>query len=371
MVEMASRDDDADGKIDIDRLEAQLLSNIDDAADMDALEQIRVSALGKKGQITTLTKSLGKLDPDARRTTGQRYNQVKQAVGEAIASRRENLEAKALDAQLMTETVDVTLPIRPQQLGRIHPVSQVTEELTAIFGEMGFQVAEGPDVEDDFNNFSALNIPPEHPARQMQDTFYLEAEKDGLPLVMRTHTSPVQIRTMLSGSPPYRIIAPGRTYRCDYDLTHTPMFHQVEGLLIDRRTHMGHLKGCLTDFVRTFFERDDIPVRFRPSYFPFTEPSAEMDIGCRRTADELIIGEGDDWLEILGCGMVHPNVLRAVNVDPEIWQGFAFGMGIDRIAMLKYGIPDLRTFFEGDLRWIRHYGFGAIDVPTTYGGLSR
>jgi phenylalanyl-tRNA synthetase alpha chain len=256
-------------------------------------------------------------------------------------------------------------------MGRIHPVSQVTEELIAIFGEMGFRVAEGPDVEDDFNNFSALNSPPEHPARQMQDTFYLEAEKDGVPLVLRTYTSPVQIRTMLAGPPPYRIIAPGRTYRCDYDLTHTPMFHQVEGLLIDRRTHMGHLKGCLTDFVRTFFERDDIPVRFRPSYFPFTEPSAEMDIGCKRTADELIIGEGDDWLEILGCGMVHPNVLRAVNVDPEVWQGFAFGMGIDRIAMLKYGIPDLRTFFEADLRWIRHYGFGAIDVPTTYGGLSR
>ena len=236
---------------------------------------------------------------------------------------------------------------------------------------MGFRVAEGPDIEDDFNNFSALNIPPEHPARQMQDTFYLEAEKSNMPLVLRTHTSPVQIRTMMAGPPPYRIIAPGRTYRCDYDLTHTPMFHQVEGLLIDRRTHMGHLKGCLIDFVRTFFERDDIPVRFRPSYFPFTEPSAEMDIGCKRTADELIIGEGDDWLEILGCGMVHPKVLEAVGVDSEVWQGFAFGMGIDRIAMLKYGIPDLRTFFEGDLRWAGHYGFGAIDVPTTYGGLSR
>ena len=371
MMEMASRDLDASGEVDIERLEARLLADTEAASDLDTLEQIRVAALGKKGQITALTKSLGKLDPEARRTAGQRYNQAKQTVAEAIAARRESLEAKALDAQLMTETQDVTLPIRPEHMGRIHPVSQVTEELIAIFGEMGFRVAEGPDVEDDFNNFSALNIPPEHPARQMQDTFYLEAEKDGVPLVLRTHTSPVQIRTMLSGPPPYRVIAPGRTYRCDYDLTHTPMFHQVEGLLIDRRTHMGHLKGCLTDFVRTFFERDDIPVRFRPSYFPFTEPSAEMDIGCRRTADELIIGEGDDWLEILGCGMVHPNVLRAVNVDPEVWQGFAFGMGIDRIAMLKYGIPDLRTFFEADLRWIRHYGFGAIDVPTTYGGLSR
>ncbi|MCE3250669.1 MAG: phenylalanine--tRNA ligase subunit alpha [Geminicoccaceae bacterium] len=261
--------------------------------------------------------------------------------------------------------------MRPGADGRIHPVSQVTEEIVAIFGEMGFGVAEGPDVENDFNNFGALNIPEEHPARQMMDTFYLEAEQEGRPLVLRTHTSPVQIRTMLAGPPPYRVIAPGRTYRCDSDMTHTPMFHQVEGLMIDRRTHMGHLKGCLTDFVRAFFERDDIPVRFRPSYFPFTEPSAEMDIGCRRSAGELVVGEGDDWLEILGCGMVHPNVLRAVGVDPEVWQGFAFGMGIDRVAMLKYGIPDLRTFFEADLRWLRHYGFSALDVPTTHGGLSR
>ena len=253
----------------------------------------------------------------------------------------------------------MSLPVRPEPDGRIHPVSQVTEEITAIFSEMGFVVAEGPDVENDFNNFAALNIPPEHPARQMMDTFYLEAEQDGEPVVLRTHTSPVQIRTMLAGPPPYRIIAPGRTYRRDSDMTHTPMFHQVEGLLIDRRSHMGHLKGCLTDFVRAFFERDDIPVRFRPSYFPFTEPSAEMDIGCRRGGGELVVGEGSDWLEILGCGMVHPNVLRAVEVDPEVWQGFAFGMGIDRVAMLKYGIPDLRTFFEADLRWLRHYGFAA------------
>ncbi|MEM7043116.1 MAG: phenylalanine--tRNA ligase subunit alpha, partial [Pseudomonadota bacterium] len=355
---------DREGPVDVDRLEGEILKQIDGVDQLDVLEQIRVGELGKKGRITALTKSLGALEPEARRAAGQRYNLLKQAVGEAIASRRETLESAALDAQLLHETVDVTLPIRPEAMGRLHPVSQVTEELIAIFGEMGFRVAEGPDVEDDFNNFTALNIPPEHPARQMQDTFYLEAEKDGVPLVLRTHTSPVQIRTMMSGPPPYRIIAPGRTYRCDYDLTHTPMFHQVEGLLIDRRTHMGHLKGCLIDFVRTFFERDDIPVRFRPSYFPFTEPSAEMDIGCKRTANELIIGEGDDWLEILGCGMVHPNVLRAVGVDPEVWQGFAFGMGIDRIAMLKYGIPDLRTFFEGDLRWAGHYGFGAIDVPT-------
>jgi phenylalanyl-tRNA synthetase alpha chain len=357
--------------VDVDRLERALLAEVAEAADLRALEQIRVGALGRKGQITELTKSLGALEPEARRAAGQRYNQLKQAVAEAIATRKAALETTALDAQLLAERVDVTLPVRPIVEGRIHPVSQVTEEIVAIFGEMGFVVAEGPDVENDFNNFGALNIPPEHPARQMMDTFYLEAEQEGRPLVLRTHTSPVQIRTMLAGPPPYRIIAPGRTYRCDSDMTHTPMFHQVEGLMIDRRTHMGHLKGCLTDFVRAFFERDDVPVRFRPSYFPFTEPSAEMDIGCRRSAGELIVGEGDDWLEILGCGMVHPNVLRAVKVDPEVWQGFAFGMGIDRVAMLKYGIPDLRTFFEADLRWLRHYGFPALDAPTTHGGLSR
>jgi phenylalanyl-tRNA synthetase alpha chain len=357
--------------VDVDRLEHALLSEVGEAPDLRALEQVRVAALGKKGRITDLTKSLGTLDPEARRAAGQRYNQLKQAVADAIAARRAALEAVALDAQLLAERQDVTLPVRPGADGRVHPVSQVTEEIVAIFGEMGFAVAEGPDVENDFNNFGALNIPEEHPARQMMDTFYLEAEQEGRPLVLRTHTSPVQIRTMLAGPPPYRVIAPGRTYRCDSDMTHTPMFHQVEGLMIDRRSHMGHLKGCLTDFVRAFFERDDIPVRFRPSYFPFTEPSAEMDIGCRRSAGELVVGEGDDWLEILGCGMVHPNVLRAVEVDPEVWQGFAFGMGIDRVAMLKYGIPDLRTFFEADLRWLRHYGFSALDVPTTYGGLSR
>jgi phenylalanyl-tRNA synthetase alpha chain len=357
--------------VEVDRLQQDLLAEVAQAADSLALEQVRVGALGKKGRITLLTKSLGQLDPEARRAAGQRYNQLKEAVAAAIAARKVELEAAALDERLLSETLDVTLPVRPQAEGRIHPVSQIAEEIIAIFGEMGFSVAEGPDVENDFNNFSALNIPAEHPARQMQDTFYLEAEQDGLPVVLRTHTSPVQIRTMLAGPPPYRIIAPGRTYRSDMDMTHTPMFHQVEGLMIDRRTHMGHLKGCLTDFVRAVFERDDIPVRFRPSYFPFTEPSAEMDIGCRRSAGELVIGEGDDWLEILGCGMVHPKVLRAVGVDPEVWQGFAFGMGLDRIAMLKYGIPDLRTFFEADLRWLRHYGFAALDVPTIHGGLSR
>jgi phenylalanyl-tRNA synthetase alpha chain len=360
-----------DSDVDVERLQSVLLSEVAAAPDLPALEQLRVTALGKKGRITSLTKSLAGLDADARRAAGQRYNQLKDAVTLAIGARKAALEQVALDAQLQSEKVDVTLPVRPAPDGRLHPVSQVTEEIIAIFAEMGFQVAEGPDVEDDFRNFEALNFLPDHPARQMQDTFYLEAEQDGEPLLLRTHTSPVQIRTMQAGPPPYRVIAPGRTYRRDLDMTHTPMFHQVEGLLIDRRTHMGHLKGCLTDFVRAFFERDDIPVRFRPSYFPFTEPSAEMDIGCRRSGSELVVGEGDDWLEILGCGMVHPNVLRAVDVDPEVWQGFAFGMGIDRVAMLKYGIPDLRTFFEADVRWLRHYGFGALDVPTTYGGLSR
>jgi phenylalanyl-tRNA synthetase alpha chain len=367
----AVEDASAQSEVDVDRLQRELLAEIARAADLAGLEQLRVGALGKKGTITGLTKSLGALDPEVRRAAGQRYNELKDAVADAISARKSELEAKALERQLLGERQDVTLPARPLPDGRIHPVSQVTEEIVAIFGEMGFSVAEGPCVENDFNNFAALNIPPEHPARQMMDTFYLESEQDGRPLVLRTHTSPVQIRTMLAGPPPYRIIAPGRTYRRDSDMTHTPMFHQVEGLLIDRRTHMGHLKGCLTDFVRAFFERDDIPVRFRPSYFPFTEPSAEMDIGCRRSAGELIVGAGDDWLEILGCGMVHPNVLRAVKVDPEVWQGFAFGMGIDRVAMLKYGIPDLRTFFEGDIRWLRHYGFMPLEVPTSHGGLSR
>jgi phenylalanyl-tRNA synthetase alpha chain len=357
--------------VDVDRLQDALLAEVAEAPDLRALEEVRVSALGRKGRITDLTKSLGRLDPEARRVAGQRYNQLKEVITEAIAGRRAHLESAALETQLLAERVDVTLPARPVTEGRVHPVSQVTEELIAIFGDMGFAVAEGPDVEDDHKNFTALNIPLEHPARQMMDTFYLASEREGQPVVLRTHTSPVQIRTMLAGPPPYRVIAPGRTYRRDSDMTHTPMFHQVEGLLIDRRTHMGHLKGCLTDFVRAFFERDDIPVRFRPSHFPFTEPSAEMDIGCRRGGGELVVGEGDDWLEILGCGMVHPNVLEGVGVNPEVWQGFAFGLGIDRVAMLKYGIPDLRTFFEADLRWLRHYGFMPLDIPTTYGGLSR
>jgi phenylalanyl-tRNA synthetase alpha chain len=357
--------------VDIGHLRSDILGQLAAAGDLRALEELRVGTLGKKGRVTELVKQLGSLPPERRREAGQAFNALKREIEEAVAARRAALEETALDARLEAERIDVTLPPREREAGRIHPVTQAMEEIVAIFADMGFSVAEGPDIEDDWHNFEALNIPPEHPARQMFDTFYLEAELDHRPLLLRTHTSPVQIRTMRAGKPPFRIIAPGRTYRRDSDATHTPMFHQVEGLLIDRRTHMGHLKGCLIDFVRAFFERDDVPVRFRPSFFPFTEPSAEVDIGCRRTKDELVIGEGSDWLEILGCGMVHPKVLEAVGLDPEEWQGFAFGMGIDRVAMLKYGIPDLRTFFESDLRWLRHYGFVPLDVPTTYAGLSR
>ena len=357
--------------LDVDSLHTQAIAAIGDAFDLRALDEVRVAYLGKKGAITGLLKQLGGMDPDSRKAAGQQINELKDRVDAALADRKSRLQADALNARLSAERVDVTLPVREEAQGRIHPVSQVTDEIVAIFADMGFAVAEGPDVEDDFHNFEALNLPPEHPARQMHDTFYLKAEADGAPLLLRTHTSPVQIRTMLAGKPPFRIIAPGRTYRVDSDMTHTPMFHQVEGLLIDRRTHMGHLKGCLIDFVRAFFESDRIPVRFRPSYFPFTEPSAEMDIGCRRGQGELVVGEGSDWLEILGCGMVHPKVLQAVGLHPDEWQGFAFGMGIDRVAMLKYGIPDLRTFFEADLRWLRHYGFAAHDVPSLSSGLSR
>ena len=315
-------------------------------------------------------KTLGSLDAAERKARGQAFNERKLRIAAALDARKADLEAAAMDARLATETLDVTLPVRPEAVGRVHPVSQVIDEITAIFADMGFTVAEGPDIEDDFHNFAALNIPPEHPARQMHDTFYLPADADGVQNVLRTHTSPVQIRHMQGHSPPHRIIAPGRVYRCDSDQTHTPMFHQVEGLVIDRDVHMGHLKGCLEDFVRAIFGIPDLPFRFRPSHFPFTEPSAEMDIGCSRDGGELRIGDGGDWLEILGCGMVHPNVLEAAGVDATEWQGFAFGLGIDRIAMLKYGIPDLRAFFDADVRWLRHYGFAPLDIPTLAGGLT-
>ena len=356
---------------DLEPLRDRLMAAVAEAGDLDQLEAVRLSALGRKGEITERMKTLGGLSPDARRAAGQQLNQLKDEVAAALDGRRDILQADALQRRLAADRIDVTLSPRPETEGRIHPISQTIDELTAIFADMGFTVAEGPHIEEDFYNFTALNIPPEHPARQEHDTFYLPPRADGTRPVLRTHTSPVQIRTMMRERPPIRIIVPGRTFRSDHDATHSPMFHQVEGLVVDRTSHMGHLKGCLIEFCRAFFDIDDLPVRFRPSYFPFTEPSAEVDIGCSREGGQLKIGHGADWLEILGCGMVHPKVLANAGVDPTEYQGFAFGMGIERIAMLKYGIPDLRTFYESDLRWLRHYGFVPLDVPTLAGGLSR
>ncbi len=356
---------------DLDTLRDELMAAVAGTSDSAGLEQVRVSALGKKGRITAMMKTLGGMEPDARKAAGQALNVLKDEIAEAIEARKQDLDDSGLEARLAEERIDVTLSSRPQPEGRIHPISQTLDEIIAILGEMGLTVADGPDIEDDWHNFTALNIPPDHPARQEHDTFYLPGETDGERMVLRTHTSPVQIRTMQAGEPPFRIIVPGRTYRCDYDATHSPMFHQVEGLVIDEATHMGHLKGCLIEFCRAFFDMDDLPVRFRPSYFPFTEPSAEVDIGCTRADGEFRIGHGDDWLEILGCGMVNPNVLKNCGIDPDKYQGFAFGIGVERMAMLKYGIPDLRTFYESDLRWLRHYGFAALDQPSMVGGLNR
>jgi phenylalanyl-tRNA synthetase alpha chain len=354
---------------DLNQLRDELLAAVAAAGDPDALDVVRVNALGRKGRVTELMKGLGALDPDARRAAGQALNGVKTAVAEAIEARKQTLDNAALEGRLAAESVDVSLPARPEGQGLLHPISQTLDEVIAILGEMGFAVAEGPEIEDDFHNFGALNIPPEHPARQMHDTFYLSEKEDGSRLVLRTHTSPVQIRTMETTKPPIRVIAPGRTYRSDSDMTHTPMFHQVEGLVIDRTTHFGHLKGCLIEFCSAFFEVANVPLRFRPSYFPFTEPSAEVDINCTRQGNTLKFGEGDDWLEIAGSGMVHPNVLKACNIDPDEYQGFAFGIGLERLAMLKYGIPDLRTFFDADVRWLKHYGFRSLEVPTLLRGL--
>ena len=359
---------------DIESLKTEMLAAVSKAEDLKSWDEARVALLGKKGRITELMKGMGVLPAEQKIEMGKRLNVLKSEVEEALNVRWAELAEKELNEKLARETVDVTLPVRPENQGRIHPVSKIYEEVVAIFGEMGFEVAEGPDIEDQFHNFNALNMPANHPARQMQDTFYIpnkNSDDFDDSYVVRTHTSPVQIRTMERQRPPIRIVAPGRTYRSDYDATHTPMFHQVEGLVIDKNITMAHLKGCLYDFVKAFFELDDIPVRYRPSYFPFTEPSAEMDIGCLKTKDELKIGAGTDWLEILGCGMVHPNVLRAGGIDPEEYQGFAFGVGIDRLAMLKYGIPDLRTFFESDVRWLKHYGFTPLDFSSMTGGLSN
>ena len=356
---------------DLDRLRSELMAAIADTADVVALEKLRVLALGKKGHITSMMRDLGALVAHERQASGQALNILKTDIAEAIELRRSNLSFSELNARLMEERVDVTLPVRSEQQGRIHPISQTIDEVVAILGEMGFTVAEGPDIEDDWHNFTALNIPPDHPARQEHDTFYLPGTGNDERMVLRTHTSPVQIRIMQMAEPPLRIIAPGRTYRCDDDATHSPMFHQVEGLVVDKTTHMGHLKGCLIDFCRAFFGIEDLPVRFRPSYFPFTEPSAEVDIGCTREDGEFRIGHGDDWMEILGCGMVNSRVLDNCNIDSTRYQGFAFGLGVERMAMLKYGIPDLRTFFESDLRWLRHFGFSALDIPSMVGGLNR
>jgi len=352
-------------------LKTELASRIDAANDLDALEKIRVEALGKKGAITALMQNLGAMQPEERKTFGAEINALKDSVTRLLEARFTSLKDAAVTARLAAERQDMTLPVAKSGTGKIHPISQTVDEMIAIFADMGFTVAEGPDIEDDFHNFTALNFPLGHPARAMHDTFYLPDAPEGedKKRLLRTHTSPVQVRTMLTQKPPIRIIIPGRTYRSDYDMTHTPMFHQLEGLVIDKTTHMGHLKGCLIDFCKTFFGVDQLPTRFRPSFFPFTEPSAEMDIGCDRSNGALKIGEGKDWLEILGCGMVHPNVLRNCGIDPEEYQGFAFGMGIERVAMLKYGIPDLRTFFEGDTRWLDHYGFDPLARPNIATGL--
>lgn len=361
---------------DIDVIKLEIEKQIEAAADAKALDDVRVAALGKKGKITELLKTLGAMPMEQRIEFGKKINVVKAELEAEIAEKKQALETQLLNEKLKKEVIDVTLPCRPEVQGRIHPVSKVYEEIVAIFAQMGFEVAEGPDIEDQFHNFNALNTPPNHPARQMQDTFYInnditkEFDMDNA-YVVRTQTSSVQIRTMEKKQPPIKIIAPGRTYRSDYDATHTPMFHQVEGLVIDKTTTMADLKGCLYDFMKAFFEVDELPVRFRPSYFPFTEPSAEMDIGCLKTKTELKIGAGTDWLEVLGCGMVHPNVLRASGIDPEEYQGFAFGVGYDRLAMLKYGIPDLRTFFESDVRWIKNYGFAPLDFSSMTSGLSN
>ena len=359
---------------DLDQLQADLLASIDASAGIDALESVRVHALGKQGAVTGLLKSLGAMSPEERQTTGARIHALREAVTQAIASRKASLEASALEAKLASETIDMTLPVDGVVPGSVHPVSQVMDELAEIFADMGFAVATGPEIEDDWHNFTALNIPETHPARAMHDTFYLAGEHES-PMVLRTHTSPVQIRTMTSQKPPIRIIAPGRVYRSDSDATHTPMFHQIEGLVIDKGITLGHLKWTLETFLKAFFERDDIVLRLRPSYFPFTEPSAEVDVGYKQEKGRRIVGgHGDDdghaWMELLGSGMVNRRVIANCGLDPDVWQGFAFGVGVDRLAMLKYGMDDLRAFFDGDLRWLSHYGFGALSVPTLSGGIS-
>jgi phenylalanyl-tRNA synthetase alpha chain len=385
---------------DLDQLSGDLLARISAAPDLASIEAERVSALGKQGVVTQLLKTLGGMTPEQRQSEGPRIHAVREAVSEAIAARKAALEGEALERRLATEGLDMTLPASTPPQGSVHPVSQVMDELAEIFADMGFSVATGPEIEDDWHNFTALNFPPDHPARAMHDTFYLRGspparhpresgdpdgcgvekaaldsrfrgndEGGGEPMLLRTHTSPVQIRTLMAQKPPLYLIAPGRTYRSDNDATHTPMFHQIEGLVIDRGIHLGHLKWTLETFLKAFFERDDIVLRLRPSYFPFTEPSAEVDVGFTRVKGRRVLGGSEGWMELLGSGMVHPRVIANCGLDPDEWQGFAFGVGVDRLAMLKYGMDDLRAFFDGDLRWLKHYGFAALDVPTLSGGV--
>jgi phenylalanyl-tRNA synthetase alpha chain len=357
----------------LESLERGLMADIAAAADEAAIEAVRVGAIGKKGSVSEQLKTLGRMTPEERQVMGPAINGLRDRVTAAINARKAELRDAAIDARLATETVDVTLPVRPSpaETGRIHPITQVTDELTAIFADMGFSIAEGPDIETDYYNFTALNFPEGHPAREMHDTFFFPPGENGERKLLRTHTSPVQIHTMETQKPPIRIIIPGKTYRQDSDATHSPMFHQVEGLVIDRHANVANLKWVLTEFCKAFFEVEHINMRFRPSFFPFTEPSMEVDIQCDRSKPgEVRFGEGTDWMEILGCGMVHPNVLRFGGLDPDEYQGFAWGIGIDRLAMLKYGMPDLRAFFDADVRWLSHYGFRPLDMPTLFGGLS-
>ncbi len=355
---------------DLARLEADLISAIAAADTVEALETVRVSALGKQGSISGLLKGMGAMSPEERQVQGPQINGLRDRVQSALASAKTALEDAALNARLASERVDLTLPAPPRRKGGVHPTMQVMDELIEIFAQMGFAVAEGPDIEDDWHNFTALNFPPKHPAREMHDTFFFKPGADGERKLLRTHTSPVQVRTMVSQKPPIRIIAPGRVFRKDSDQTHTPMFHQIEGLVIDKGIHMGHLKWTLEQYIARFFETEAVTTRFRPHHFPFTEPSAELDVRCDRSGGEVRVGQGDDWLEVLGCGMVHPNVLRQCGIDPDEYQGFAFGMGVDRLAMLKYGPPDLRDMFAGDTRWLDHYSFGAFQAPNASSGLS-
>src|SRR6056300_433969 len=354
-------------------LEEEILKKISLAEDQDSLEEIRIAELGKKGKISLLMKDLSKLSPEDRKEQGSKLNILKKNISNAISSKKNELTNIELEKRLLEEKIDITLPVQVNQSkhGKIHPVSQVLDEISEIFGSLGYKISEGPDIETEHYNFNALNIPEYHPARQMHDTFYSNNDNTEEKHVLRTHTSPVQVRTMEKDKPPFKFISPGRTYRCDSDQTHTPMFHQIEGLVVDEETHLGHLKWTLETFFKSFFELDNIEIQLRPSYFPFTEPSLEVDVLCDRSGSVLKIGEGSDWLEVAGAGMVHPEVLKSSNIDPNKYQGFAFGLGVDRLAQLKYGIPDLRTFFNGDIRWLNHYGFSFLDIPTLSRGLKK